>query len=121
MDLRVRLGQGAAADDDQWEVPIAVGIRLDKIVLVDRDTFHEGRLKLYFGAMDEKGRISSVQEYPLPLKISNEDIAGTKEKLYVFQDKMRMRRGPHRVAVGLWDELAAEGSFVTESVMVGGR
>ena len=121
MDLRVRLGQGAAADDDQWEVPIAVGIRLDKIVLVDRDTFHEGRLKLYFGAMDEKGRISSVQEYPLPLKISNEDLAGTKDKLYVFQDKMRMRRGPHRVAVGLWDELAAEGSFVTESVMVGGR
>ncbi|MGB6336599.1 MAG: hypothetical protein WBG96_13405, partial [Thermoanaerobaculia bacterium] len=104
----------------QWEVPIVVGIRLDKIVLISRETFHEARLKLYFGAMDEKGRVSAVQEHPLPLKISNEEIEATRDKLYVFQDKMRMRSGPHRVAVGLWDELAAEGSFVNQTVMVGG-
>ncbi|MGB6850685.1 MAG: VWA domain-containing protein, partial [Thermoanaerobaculia bacterium] len=120
MDLRVRLGQGSSAEKDQWEVPIVVGIRLDKIVLISRETFHEARLKLYFGAMDEKGRVSAVQEYPLPLKISNDELEGVLDKLYVFQNKMRMRSGPHRVAVGLWDELAAEGSFVNQTVMVGG-
>jgi hypothetical protein len=97
-----------------------VGIRLDKIVMVSREAFHEARLKLYFGAMDDKGRLSAVQEFQLPLKIAHEEIEETRDKLYVFQDKMRMRSGPHRVAVGLWDELGAEGSFVTESVMVGG-
>lgn len=120
LDLRVRLGRGSAAEKDQWEVPIAVGIRLDKVVLVSRDTFHEARLKLYFGAMDEKGRVSEVQEYPLPLKVPNEELEGARDKLYVFQDKMRMRTGRQRVAVGLWDELAAEGSFVTQTLMVGG-
>ena len=120
MDLRVRLGQGSVAEKDQWEVPIVVGIRLDKIVMISRETFHEARLKLYFGAIDDKGRVSSVQEYPLPLKISNEELEGVLDKLYVFQNKMRMRSGPHRVAVGVWDELAAEGSFVNQSVMVGG-
>ncbi len=120
MDLQVRLGQGSSAERDQWEVPIAVGIRLDKIVLVSRETFYEARLKLYFGAMDDKGRVSAVQEHPLPLKISNDEIEATRDKLYVFRDKMRMRSGPHRIAVGLWDELGAEGSFVTKTVVVGG-
>jgi VWFA-related protein len=120
LDLRIRLGQGASVAKGQWEVPIVVGIRLDKIVLVSREDFHEARLKLYFGAMDEKGWVSPVQEYPLPLKISNDEIEGTRDKLYVFQDKMRMRSGPHRIAVGLWDEMGAEGSFVTQAVMVGG-
>jgi VWFA-related protein len=120
LDLKVRLGQGAASEKDQWEVPIVVGIRLDKIVLVSRETFHEARLKLYFGAIDDKGRVSAVQEFPLPLKIPSEEMEANQDKLYVYQDKMRMRSGPHRVAVGLWDELAAEGSFVTQTVVVGG-
>ncbi|MGB6848845.1 MAG: VWA domain-containing protein, partial [Thermoanaerobaculia bacterium] len=36
LDLKVRLGQGASVAKNQWEVPIVVGIRLDKIVLVSR-------------------------------------------------------------------------------------
>jgi len=120
LDLKVRLGEGASVANNQWAIPIVVGIRLDKIILVSRDQFHEGRLKLYFGAMDEKGWVSEIQEYPLPLKISNDNIDAAREGPYVFRNKMLMRSGLHRVAVGLWDEIGAEGSFVTQAVMVGG-
>lgn len=120
LDLMIQLGRGVSAGQGQWDVPIVVGIYLDKIVLVAREEFHEARLKLYFGAMDEKGRVSQIQEYPLPLKISNDQMDTAREEPFVFQEKMRMRSGLHRVAVGLWDEIGAEGSFVTEAVMVGG-
>jgi VWFA-related protein len=120
LDLEVRLGKGNSAANNQWEVPIVVGIRLDKVILVSREQFHEGRLKLYFGAMDEKGWVSEIREYPLPLRISNDQIDAVLEGPYYFQNKMLMRSGLHRVAVGLWDEIGAEGSFVSQAVMVGG-
>ncbi len=120
LELKLQIEEGQKNADDQFEVPILIGIPLDKIVLVPREEFHVARLKLYVGAMDERGWFSPVAELKLPIEIANGEVEKARESLYVYQDKLLIRSGPHRIAVGLWDEYGAVGSFISRSITVGG-
>lgn len=117
--LELRFGQAVQADQGTFDVPILVGIPLDKIVLIPQSELHEGRVRLYFGAMDEDGDMSDVQEVNLPIRIPKDQLDDPTGKYYPFQTQLRIRPGGHRVTVGVWDEIGAVGSFVTKSVDIG--
>ena len=115
--LVLRLGQPQHSKKSQYNVPMLLAIPLGKVVMIPREGFYEGRLKVFFGAMDEAGDFSDVQEVNLPLKIPNEEF--DPEKYYPLQDTLLMKEGGNRLAVGVWDEIGAEGSFVVEGITVG--
>ncbi len=121
LQVDLRFGRGSRVEKNRYDVPFAVRIPLDKIVLVPREEFHEARIKIYFGAMDEKGGFSPVRELRLPITIPNDEVEVAKKSGWVYRDQLRMRPGGHRVAVGVWDEIGATGSFVTKSLVVGGE
>jgi VWFA-related protein len=119
LGVNLRVGSGDRIEADQYEVNVLVGIPIGSITLVPQDEFHLARVKLYFQAMDEGGRFSEVQELSLPIEIANDELDFARERLYIHKNTMMIRKGPHRLAVGLWDEIGGVGSFVTKGVAVG--
>jgi hypothetical protein len=120
MGLVLRVGDPQFVEKDLFNVPVLVGIPLGRITLLPLEEAQEGKLKLYFGAIDEGGDMSEISEVPLSIQIPNAELEEAKGGYYPYQLELRMRSGPHRLTVGLWDLLGAEGSFVSKSVRVGG-
>ena len=119
LNVVLRLGDPQPADKDLYDLPILVGIPLDSIVLIPQGDAHEARLKLYFGAMDDKEKMSDVQEVFVPIRISNAEMSNSEGKYFPYETALRMRSGGHRLTVGVFDELSAVSSFVSQSVRVG--
>jgi hypothetical protein len=119
MGLVLRIGEPQFVEKDLFNVPVLVGIPLGKITLLPLEESQEGKVKLYFGALDDGGDMSEISEVPLSIQIPNAELEEAMEGFYPYQTQLRMRRGPHRVTVGLWDVLGAEGSFASKSVRVG--
>ena len=120
--LGVSLGFGELQpreDRRTWIVPVDVEVPLDRIALIPRAGTHEGRLRLYVAAIDERGDASPVQQVAVPISIPDADIEAARGQTYRYTVPLLMRGGQHRVAVGLRDELGAQESFVIEDVTVG--
>ncbi len=100
-------------------MPVLVKIPLSQVVLIPQADFHFARLKLFFSAMDEQGGMSDVQEVPLQIRIPNDQLELARGESYRYQVDLQMRRGGHRVAVGVRDEVGASHSFVTRTVLIG--
>lgn len=106
-------------ESQYFGVPVQVTIPLGRIVLVPRETLHQGRLRLYIGAMDEDGDLSPIQQVPLVIEVPNEDVAGAREQGYLYQMKVQIRGGEHRVVVGVLDEFGGVESFIGGTLWVG--
>ncbi len=120
LDVEISLGAGHE-QNRLFMVPISVTVPLSQVVLVQQDDTYFGRLKLFFSAMDDKGDMAEVQEVPLLLRIPADQLDMVLSQPYrLMQTQLQMRRGGHRVAVGLRDELGASESFVTRDIFVGG-
>ncbi len=120
LEVALDLGRGTARDGESYEVPILVRIPLDKVVLVPRETAHEARLEVFISAMDERGGTSEVSRAAVPISIPDADLPEALGKHFTYEARLLMRRGRHRVAVGVRDELGATASFVTRGLQVGG-
>ncbi len=101
-------------------VDIVVDIPLGEIEFVPIGDFHVGQTKVFFAAMDSEGGTSDVTEVPLALRIPNEQFETAVGQLYPYRVTLRMRQGPHRLAVGVIDELGSSKSFLSRSFVVGG-
>ncbi len=120
LNVAFRVGTGNKDDEGKhFLVPIEVDIPISNIVLVPREQFHEGRLRLFFSAIDEDGDMADVSEVPIDIRIPSERLEEAREQPYRYQVSLRMREGGHRLAVGVRDLIGAAESFVTRSVVVG--
>ncbi len=120
--LGIGLSAGAAQPhgDDTFAVPILFQIPLGKIALVPRGEIYEGRVRVYFSAMDEEGRMSDVQGDLVPIEISAADLETARGQHYAYRTELLMRRGRHRFGAGVRDEYGAVASFVTIGIDAGG-
>lgn len=119
--LDVGLSFGASSPHEgHYKVPIKVEVPLGKIVLVPREDFHEGRVRIYFSALDDKGRMADVQEIPLDIRVPSQHLESARQQVYSYQVDLQMRRGSQRIAIGVRDELGAVESFVSKSIDVAG-
>ena len=119
MGLVLRVGDPKFVEKDLFNVPILVGIPLGEITLLPLAESQEGKVKLYVGAIDNDGDMSEISEVPLSIQIPNDELEEAMGGYYPYQLELRMRRGPHRLTVGLWDLLGAESSFASKSVRIG--
>lgn len=120
MGLVLRVGEPEFVEKDLFNVPVLVGIPLGEVTLLPINEAQEAKVKLYFGAIDEGGDMSEISEVPLAIQIPNAELEEALGGFYPYQLQLRMRKGPHRVTVGLWDQLGAEESFASKNVRVGG-
>jgi VWFA-related protein len=121
LGIEVALG-GETADveeRDLYLVTVVVHIPIASLTLIPRDEFHLGRAKVFFAAMDEGGGLSEVQEVPVDVRIPEAGLEEALAQQYAYEVQLRMRPGPHRLAVGVLDEVASEAAFVSRSFVVG--
>lgn len=119
LSVELRVGKQVRRDSGNYVVPIAVMVPIGKLELVERERFHQGRIKIFFSAMDDEGRMSDLQEVPLEIQIPSERLETAIDKPYVYTVSLEMRGGRHRLAVGVRDEIGATESFVSRTVNVG--
>lgn len=111
---------GAEPHQDRlYRVGVDVEVPIGSLVLVPRGDTHEARLRLYIAARDNDGDSSPVQQVTVPISIPNDEVEKARGQLYRYSLPLLMRSGPHRVAVGLRDDLGGQESFVTGSVTPG--
>ncbi len=123
LDVELKI-EGERPDDGDAEnyylVDVLVGIPIKEIELVPVGEFHVGQTKVFFAALDSNGGTSDVSEVPVNLRIPNEQVGTAVEQMYPYRVTLRMRTGPHRLAVGVVDEIGANRSFLSHSFVVGG-
>jgi VWFA-related protein len=119
LGVSLEFGAGTRRDDGLFVVPVEVRIPLGKVLLVPREQTQEASVRLWVAAMDEKGDTSDVQQARVPITVPTAQLAAAKEKHYVYVVSLLMRKGTHKVAIGVRDEAASEASFVSRSVNVG--
>jgi VWFA-related protein len=119
LEVALRVGKENRRASGNYVVPVAVMVPISGLELIPREQFHQGRIKLFFSAMDEDGRTSDLQEIPLEIQIPTDEVARAREEPYVYTVSLEMRGGSHRLAVGVRDEIGATESFVSKTVNVG--
>jgi VWFA-related protein len=118
LGLGLDFGSMTAREDGHMLVPVHLRIPLDKVTMIPQGEHQEARLRVFIAAVDEDGSLSPVQSTPLPIRIPLADLARARELGWGYDVTLLMRRGHHRVAVGLRDEIGAVSSYVTGGVLV---
>jgi VWFA-related protein len=119
LGLRLDFGAAQSKGEREFLQPVRLSIPLWKVILLPREGFSEARLKIYVVALDSEGGTSEVAETPLAISIPEADVEKARKQFYLYNVPLLMRRGPHRVAIGVRDELSGDSSFITGQVDVG--
>jgi VWFA-related protein len=121
MDAWIEFGRPEKQDGGNYAVPIDVKVPIRSISMAPTEEIFYGRLNVSVAVMDDKGDVSPLQQQPaFHLRIPVDEYEGAQEQHVTYGLSLLMRRGPHRVVIGLQDELGSEISFVTGRLMVGG-
>lgn len=120
LEVQIDRRSEALREDGHYLVQLSVRIPLGKLVIVPQGNRHVARLRLFFAALDDEGRMSDVSESKLPIEIPEEELENARGGFYRYDVPLLMRRGPQRLAVGLRDELGQVSSFAVKTFLVGG-
>ncbi|ANM31551.1 hypothetical protein ABI59_21275 [Acidobacteria bacterium Mor1] len=105
LDLSVHFESGTEDDEGYIAVPVNLLFPLNNIVLVPGEKHHEGRLRIFIATRNEDGGTSPVQRLDLPVRIANDQFLDAIQRNGRHKFTLRIKPGPHEVAVGLWDEV----------------
>lgn len=119
LSITLSFGDEELRENGNYVVPVRVSLPIGELELVEREDLHQGRVKLFFSAMDGEGRMSDLQEVPLEIKIPSSEIKNAVGQPYVYSVSLEMRGGSHRLAVAVRDEIGATESYVSRTVNVG--
>jgi VWFA-related protein len=119
MGIVLQRGEEALRDDGYYTVPVKIRIPIGKLVLVPQGDKHVAKVRVFVAAMDEKGRLSEVQQQAVPIEIPNADVERASQEAFVYTVSLMMRKGPQKLAVGVRDDLAQASSFTVRTMDIG--
>lgn len=106
-------GSELLLDSGDVQSKMLVAIPIGPLTLAPVADGHEARVRLWVQVMDEEGRVSEVTEHPVPVLVKEGEIEDARELSWPFAVDVVTAPGPHRVAVGVRDDLAATTSVAT--------
>lgn len=92
-------------EKDNYMVEVLVKFPLAKLVLLPKERFHEGRVTLFIGARDGRGRTSPIQEIAVPIRVPNDQLLTALGQTAAFKTNLLLRPEAHTVGVSIRDEL----------------
>lgn len=105
---------------DLWVVPVRLEIPLRDLVLLPvGGGKHELRLELYAGAAAGGDEISEIDVLPLGLRVADEHVEAARGESFVHTHRLMLRRGRHKVGVGILDLAGREWSVVSAILDIG--
>ena len=108
-------GTGSQVELENGDIQsrMLVAIPIGPLTLAPVADGHEARVRLWVQVMDGEARLSEVTEHPVPVLVQEGEIEDARELSWPFAVDVVTAPGPHRVAVGVRDDLAATTSVVT--------
>ena len=105
-----------------YPVTVTVRVAVDRFALLpaaepDRRV---ARGALLLVAARPSGRLTASEELPVALEVDARQLAAGAAPISAHRFELRLGRGRHKLAVGLWDEIARQGSFLGREIVVGG-
>jgi len=119
MGLQIDRGSEERRDNGHYVVNVSVRIPIAKLVMIPQGERYYSRMKLFIGAVDEKGRTSDISETRIPFDIPAEELELAQAGFYRYDVPLLMRQGAQRLAVGLRDEVGQTQSFAVKTILVG--
>ncbi len=87
------------------ELSLLVKVPMAKLVLLPQENVHEGKLRIYVGAKDTKGRLSEITIVDAPIRVPNESLLTALGQIVGVRVTLVLRAGAHKIAAGLMDDL----------------
>ena len=117
MEVRIApvRGTGSQVELENGDIQsrMLVAIPIGPLTLAPAAGGHEAKVRLWVQVIDEEGRVSEVTEHPVPVLVQEGEIEDARGLSWPFAVDVVTAPGPHRVAVGVRDDLAATTSVVT--------
>jgi VWFA-related protein len=111
MDLRVAAEGAAPATGSRWTVPLHLSFPIDKVALIPEGGEYVGRLVLFLGARDIKGRNSELQRQEHEIRVPAEDLERARGQRFGIDLQMLLEESQHRVSVGVMDRVTRQSSY----------
>ena len=114
-------GPGSELELDNGDIQsrMLVAIPIGPLTLAPAAGGHEARVRLWVQVIDGEGRVSEVTEHPVPVLVQEGEIEHARELSWPFAVDVVTAPGPHRVAIGVRDDLAATTSVATLDIDAG--
>jgi VWFA-related protein len=100
-------------DKGQLLVEVLVKFPIARLVLLPQGNFHEGKVSVWVGTRDLRGRNSTVQEIAVPIRVPNDQLLTALGQTAAYKMPLLLRPEEHRIAVTVRDELGNVDSAVT--------
>ena len=101
-------------------VPIRLLIPLNNVGLTLHGEGYDGKLRVFVATMSGGGGNSPVRQLEVPLRIPMQNSQATMMQNYLYELKLQLPPGEHRVAVGIRDDITTLASFLSQKVSVAG-
>ncbi len=114
-------GPGSEAELESGDIQsrMLVAIPIGPLTLAPVAGGHQAQVRLWVQVIDGEGRVSEVTEHPVPVLVKEGEIEDARQLSWPFAVDVVTAPGPHRVAVGVRDDLAATTSIVTFDIDAG--
>lgn len=109
------------AEDGGFLVPVVARIPVGELVLIPGPQEHRAEVSLFVAVEGPEGRTSRVMRQACPVRIPNSELLVALGQAAGCGVRLPMAAGPHRVAVGIRDELSARESTAQMELVVGGE
>lgn len=119
MRAYLEVGKPQRKGKKRYEVPLAVKIPLDRVTLLPGPDSHRGLLRVRVAFQGTEGTGFGVgDELKVPIEIPDGRLEQARSQHFTVTVSLELDPGLHRLAVGVWDEVAAEASYLPYDVMV---
>ncbi len=119
LEIQLQLAAGRLQEDNKYLVPFEVRVPLGKLALLPQETIHRGHLRVSVAVISDDGRVSPIEQTPVPIEIPDSGLAAAREQYFVYAAELLMRPGRQRVAIGVRDEFGGESSYIRRAVQIG--
>lgn len=119
LKITLEVGEQTPGPDRNFTVPVRLNIPLSKVAILRGDGVYEGNLRLLVATRGADGRMSTVRQIPVPIRIPHKEMITALGKLYVYTLTLQLPPGEQRVAVGVRDDVSATASYLNRAVIVG--
>jgi hypothetical protein len=85
-----------------------------------RDDRYEMRLKLYVGAVDERGDLSDIEVVPIGLRLAAEHVAAAKNESFLYTHGLLMKGGQQMIGLAIRDVYGGLASNLSQVVTIDG-
>jgi len=122
LGVTLQLGETApgSAGSTSSIIPIRVLIPLNNIGLTLHGESYDGKLRIFVATQSAGGGNSAVRQMEVPLHIPMQNSQATMMQSYLYEVKLQLPPGEHRVAIGVRDDITTLVSYLTQKVQVGG-